>query len=66
MWKGTQEELDKWGREEWEHRKYDLSAMRDGCLTLEDVQARAKRRRRAVGLTMAQAARALPGPGKRS
>jgi hypothetical protein len=56
----TPADLAEWGRSEWAARLADLDAMRAGTLTLDEVQARAKARRRAVGLSMAQASRSLP------
>lgn len=58
-------DLAEWGRSEWAARLADLDAMRVGALTLDEVQARAKARRRAVGLSRAQASRALPSPRER-
>ena len=58
-------DLAEWGRSEWAARLADLDAMHAGALTLDEVQERAKARRRAVGLSRAQASRALPSPRER-
>lgn len=54
------EQLAEWGRSELDARKADLAKVHANEISLEEAQNRAKARRKAVGLRMSQATRALP------